>query len=201
MYLNDELIILGLIFIDVVIIFYIYKSFKNKYKSQIKELQKQIAILNKKESTIIQEGRYADTKKSFVAEQIKKMEALEKELAKQKKRVYDIKTIAKEASDIKSKFLSNVKTELRTPINEIIINADILKKELQDTQKADYAQNIFKAGNQLLELVNKIKRCSEKRITTQYASGSKCSTLFNFRCKKSQRNSKKLSTKCYKIYK
>ncbi len=158
MYLYDELIILGLIFIDVVIIFYIYKSFKNKYKSQIKELQKQIAISNKKEFTMIQEGRYADTKKSFVVEQIKKMEALEKELAKQKKRVYDIKTIAKEASDIKSKFLSNVKTELRTPINEIIINADILKQELQDTQKADYAQNIFKAGNQLLELVNKIIR-------------------------------------------
>lgn len=158
MYLNDELIILGLIFINVVIIFYIYKSLKNKYKSQIKELQKQIVSLNKKESTTIKEDKYADTKKSFVVEQIKKMEALEKELAKQKKRVYDIKIIAKEASDIKSKFLSNVKTELRTPINEIIINAGILKKELQDTQKADYAQNIFKVGNQLFELVNKIIR-------------------------------------------
>jgi len=52
--------------------------------------------------------------------------------------------------------LSNVKTELRTPLNEIIINAGVLKKELQNTQTAQYAQNILNAGNHLLELVNKI---------------------------------------------
>ncbi|ADN09117.1 sensor histidine kinase [Sulfurimonas autotrophica] len=156
MYLHNELIILGLIFINIVIIFYIYKFFKNKYKIQIKELQEQVATLKKQEAPALTQDKYTDTKKSFVSEQIKKMEALEKELAKQKKRVYDIKTIAKEASDIKSKFLSNVKTELRTPLNEIIINAGVLKKELQNTQTSQYAQNIFNAGNHLLELVNKI---------------------------------------------
>lgn len=156
MYLHDELIILGLVFINIVIIFYLYRAFKNKYQGQIKELQKQIATLNKKDSVKIKEGNYADTKTSFVSEQIKKTEALEKELARQKKRVYDIKIIAKEASDIKSKFLSNIKAELRTPINEIIINAGVLQKELQSTTKADYAKNIFNAGNHLLELVNKM---------------------------------------------
>jgi len=156
MYLHDELIILGLIFIDVIIVFFIYRYIKNKYKTQIKELQKEIHTLKKNKSTSVKESDFSDTKKSFVAEQIKKMEALEKELTKQKKRVNDIKTIAKEAADTKAKFLSNIKTELRTPINEIIINAGVLKNEFQNTPHADYIQNIFNAGNHLLALVNKI---------------------------------------------
>lgn len=156
MYLYNELIILGLVFIDIVIIFYIYRSFKNKYALQIKKLQLQNADVHKKESIAPHETKYVDTKKSFVSEQIKKMEALEKEAIKQKKRVEDIKIIAKDALDIKSRFLSNIKTELRTPINEIILNASVLNKELQETREYDYAQNIFKAGNHLLKLINNI---------------------------------------------
>jgi hypothetical protein len=43
MYLNDELIILGFVFINIVIIFYIYKFYKNKYLLQIKELKEGVS--------------------------------------------------------------------------------------------------------------------------------------------------------------
>lgn len=154
MYLEDASIILGLIFINVLLLLFFYKFFKNKYKTTIEKLQKEISALETEKAVVTEGPDYR--KKSFVSEQIRKMESLEKELDRQKKRVQEIRIIAKEASDTKSKFLSNIKTELRTPINEIIINAGILQKELQNTQKADYAQNIFYAANHLLERINQI---------------------------------------------
>ncbi|HIP02767.1 MAG TPA: response regulator [Campylobacterales bacterium] len=155
MYLHDELIVLGLIFIDAIVIFYLYRYIKDQYKTRIEELQKEIHLLNNK-SLPVKESGFSNTKKSFVLEQIEKIEVLEKELAKQKKRVDDIKIIAKEATDTKAKFLLNMKTELRTPLNKIMMNAGVLKNEFQNTQHAYYIQNIFNASNHLLTLINKI---------------------------------------------
>ncbi len=157
----DELSILGLVFINIIVVFYIYRYFKNKYAIQIKKLQQQNSDLQQKESVTPHEIEYTDAKKSFVTEQIKKIEALEKELVKQKKRVDAMKMIAKEASDVKSKFLSNIKTQLTAPLNEIITNADILKKELHKNQKVEYVQYIFQSAHHLLELVNKIIKVTD----------------------------------------
>jgi len=155
MYLNDELIILGLVFINIIIIFYIYKFYKNKYLLQMKELKEGMNLC-KKELGENQKTSYADTKKSFISEQIKKIEACEKEIARQKKRVENVRAIAKDAADVKSKFLSNISIQLQSPINELIVNANLLQKELQTTTSSKHVETILQTGNHLLEMINKL---------------------------------------------
>jgi len=72
MYLHDELIVLGLIFIDAIVIFYLYRYIKDQYKTRIEELQKEIHLLNNK-SLPVKESGFSNTKKSFVLEQIAKL--------------------------------------------------------------------------------------------------------------------------------
>ena len=155
MYLNDELIILGLVFINIVIIFYIYQFYKNKYLLQIKELKDGVSLC-KKELDENQKNSYADTKKSFISEQIKKIEACEKEVLRQKKRVEDVRAIAKDASAVKSKFLSNISTQLRSPVNEVIVNANILQKELQTSDSLKHVQIISQTSSDLLKIIDKL---------------------------------------------
>lgn len=59
----------------------------------------------------------------------------------------------------KSEFLANMSHELRTPLNSILILARILKDNKNQNlseEEAKYANVIFKAGNDLLTLINDI---------------------------------------------
>ena len=70
--------------------------------------------------------------------------------------------LAKERAELanrtKSEFLSNVSHELRTPLNVIIGFAEVIKDQLMGTNAvqrySDYASDIHRSGNHLLELVN-----------------------------------------------
>ena len=72
----------------------------------------------------------------------------------------DAKNAAQSASRAKSRFLSMMSHELRTPLNAIIGFSDVMRLELFGPRDLpvykDYADNIHRSGQLLLEVVNQI---------------------------------------------
>ncbi len=60
------------------------------------------------------------------------------------------------AREAQSKFLANMSHEIRTPINAVIGMNEMILRENEDPTVEEYAQNIKRASNMLLELVNEI---------------------------------------------
>ncbi len=80
----------------------------------------------------------------------------------QKKQEQALK-LAKEASEVanqaKSYFVASLGHEFRTPLNHIVGFSDILQKKkyhLSQSEQDKYLQDIYQAGNELLDLVNDI---------------------------------------------
>ncbi len=66
------------------------------------------------------------------------------------------KMMAEQANQAKSDFLANMSHEIRTPINAVIGMNEMILRENEDETVEEYAQNIKRASNMLLELVNEI---------------------------------------------
>lgn len=77
---------------------------------------------------------------------------------------------AMEANLAKSRFLSNMSHEFRTPLNGVLGYSEALREELGDTPLASYAGAIHDSGNRLLNLVNAILEVTEledRRVAVQ----------------------------------
>ena len=128
---------------------------KEKVDEQAQKIETLKTKLTNSEEKLFQQG--ATTKStSFVHEQIKKIEELESEVVLYKKRLEEAKVIAQEANMVKYDFLSNIRHEVRTPMNSILVFADMLRAEIKDATQRSYANNIFTSGHKLLELMDKI---------------------------------------------
>lgn len=68
---------------------------------------------------------------------------------------------ALQASQTKSRFLSNMSHEFRTPLNGVLGYSDALREELGESPLAQYATAIHDSGNRLLDLVNAILEVTE----------------------------------------
>ncbi|MFJ3056644.1 ATP-binding protein [Herbaspirillum sp. NPDC087042] len=68
---------------------------------------------------------------------------------------------AMEANLAKSRFLSNMSHEFRTPLNGVLGYSDALREELGESPLAPYATAIHDSGNRLLNLVNAILEVTE----------------------------------------
>jgi signal transduction histidine kinase len=75
---------------------------------------------------------------------------------KERDRLIDMSERAIAASKAKSSFLSNMSHELRTPINTIIGMNEMVLRECEDNNVISYVENIRKAGNSLLGLVDEV---------------------------------------------
>ena len=60
------------------------------------------------------------------------------------------------AREAQARFLANMSHEIRTPINAVIGMNEMILRENEDATVMEYAQNIKRASNMLLELVNGI---------------------------------------------
>ena len=83
------------------------------------------------------------------------VEDIDKEM-KEREELIGISEKATAANEAKSAFLSNMSHEIRTPINAILGMNEMVLRETEEDNILEYSENIRKAGNNLLGLVNNI---------------------------------------------
>lgn len=66
------------------------------------------------------------------------------------------KNVAEAATKTKSQFLANISHELRTPLHGILGMTRLLVDSKLEGQQAEYARNVFNAGENLLGIVNDV---------------------------------------------
>ncbi|MBR6013003.1 MAG: response regulator [Selenomonadaceae bacterium] len=76
--------------------------------------------------------------------------------ARERRRLEKEKSLALEASQIKSEFLSNMSHEIRTPINAILGMDEMILRETKEPNTLEYAENLRHAGVSLLGIINDI---------------------------------------------
>ena len=92
--------------------------------------------------------------------------------------------VARAANNAKSSFLSNMSHEIRTPINSILGMDEMILRKSRDAEITEYAQNIKKAGDTLLSLINEILDFSKieagkmEIIPIQYSLSSMLNDLY-----------------------
>jgi signal transduction histidine kinase len=94
-----------------------------------------------------------------VAERTTDLEVKAKELEESNSKLEKAKATADDANSAKSKFLTNMSNELKTPINAIIGYSEILQEEAldrKDTVSADDLRKIIGSAKHLLSLIEEI---------------------------------------------
>jgi signal transduction histidine kinase/DNA-binding NarL/FixJ family response regulator len=107
------------------------------------------------------------------------------ELVKARQNIEDQLEIAKSASEAKSRFLSNISHEIRTPINAVLGFDEMILRESEDKNIRGYAMDIQSSGKTLLTLINdildfsKIEAGKMEIIPVEYELGSMLNDLYN----------------------
>ncbi|HXB52229.1 MAG TPA: ATP-binding protein, partial [Rhizomicrobium sp.] len=105
-----------------------------------------------------------------IAERIKLRDSMEQALQREaqvnialrasEQRARDMAQEAQQANHAKSEFLASMSHELRTPLNAILGFSEIIKSELYGplghAKYAEYAEDVFKSGAHLLDLINDV---------------------------------------------
>ncbi|MBO5621066.1 MAG: hybrid sensor histidine kinase/response regulator, partial [Butyrivibrio sp.] len=107
------------------------------------------------------------------------------ELVKTRQNIEDQLQIAKSASEAKSRFLSSVSHEIRTPINAVLGFDEMILRESTDENILGYARDIQGSGKTLLALINDILDCSKieagkmEIIPVEYELSSMLNDIYN----------------------
>ena len=78
------------------------------------------------------------------------------ELVKTRQSIEDQLNIEKSANEAKSRFLSNISHEIRTPINAVLGFDEMILRESNDSTVIQYAKDIQSSGKTLLALINDV---------------------------------------------
>ncbi|WP_024865274.1 response regulator [Butyrivibrio sp. FCS014] len=107
------------------------------------------------------------------------------QLVRTRQTIEDQLRVAKSASEAKSRFLSNISHEIRTPINAVLGFDEMIIRESKDESILSYARDIQDSGRTLLALINdvldfsKIEAGKIDLIPVEYELGSLLNDLVN----------------------
>ena len=108
-----------------------------------------------------------------------------KENARQRQLIQNALDQASEASKSKTRFLSSISHDFKTPLNSIKSFADLSIKKIDDKDKAiEYINNIKTSSNHLFDLVNQIldiSRFEEGKLKLSDEVNSLADTLYNIK--------------------
>ncbi len=107
------------------------------------------------------------------------------DLVKTRQNIEDQLEIARSASEAKSRFLSNISHEIRTPINAVLGFDEMIIRETNDKNILGYAKDIQDSGRTLLTLINdildfsKIEAGKMEIVPVEYEFGSLMNDIVN----------------------
>ncbi len=120
------------------------------------------------------------------------------ELVKTRQSIEDQLQIAKSANEAKSRFLSNISHEIRTPINAVLGFDEMILRESKDDEILGYARDIQSSGKTLLALINdildfsKIEAGKMEIVPVEYELGSMMNDIVNMSEMRAREKSLKL---------
>ncbi|RKM61234.1 response regulator [Butyrivibrio sp. CB08] len=120
------------------------------------------------------------------------------ELVKTRQSIEDQLQVAKSANEAKSRFLSNISHEIRTPINAVLGFDEMILRESKDDEILGYARDIQSSGKTLLALINdildfsKIEAGKMEIIPVEYELGSMMNDIVNMSEMRAREKSLKL---------
>jgi signal transduction histidine kinase/DNA-binding response OmpR family regulator len=120
------------------------------------------------------------------------------ELVKTRQSIEDQLQNAKSANEAKSRFLSSISHEIRTPINAVLGFDEMILRECKDPEILGYARDIQSSGKTLLALINdildfsKIEAGKMEIIPVEYELGSLMNDIVNMSEMRAREKSLKL---------
>lgn len=141
-----------------------------KHAEQLQAQQEELRVINEeleqqsralKESHARLENQQAELEQSNqqLEEQTQELEHQKNLLDQQNQELEQKTDEIRKSSNYKSEFLANMSHELRTPLNSSLILAKLLMDNKPNTlnkEQVEYAEIIYKSGNDLLNLINDI---------------------------------------------